>query len=312
MEANYDKEKARECLERLIGEGKQEDEVCLHHLLEEPEWFETVRIKELVKDKVFSLVHSGADGQASDEECVFTVYGAMTKKDLPPLKTSMKNINGAKAKFLKQHVRLDGLGTPEFTSAIGTIQGICKVFDRIFEEGELEQWKDGLSVDENKQLDMSSKLFTPASDARGAQHVPFDTSSDPSGVMDAFLQKGYIRTEDNVVQFSEGKLGLEGKKRYERIGPQAFRIGDLVAAQISFKAIVMHGQPKRCRMIIVLCSLTLLAKSFTFKTPVKTASAPVAVTLKRKLRSLEDPEVNDVGDRMGAMQMDTYMRRQRM
>ncbi|KAG6904399.1 hypothetical protein DXG01_010365 [Tephrocybe rancida] len=191
---------------------------------------------------------------------------------------------------------------------------VCELFDRVFEEGTLERWKDGLPGGEEKLLDMSNKIVTPAAEAHDQEHVPFDPSSDPVGVMDTLMKKGFIRMEENVVQYLEGKLGLEGKRRYEKMGPQSFRVGDIVSAQLSFKAIVLkEGKMKKSRMVVVLRSLSLLARSYNFKkeelirTPYEvvqpnTQKAPV--TLKRKLRALEDEEVYEVGKRMNDMAMD--------
>ncbi|KAG6906746.1 hypothetical protein DXG01_012298 [Tephrocybe rancida] len=163
---------------------------------------------------------------------------------------------------------------------------------------------------------MSNKLVTPAAEARNQEHIPFNFSNDPAGVMDTLLQKGFIRTEDNIVQYSEGKLGLEGKRKYEKIRPQSFRVGDIVAVQLSFKAIVLkEGKLKKSRMMVVLRSLSLLAKSYCFKkvelvkTP-KEATQPdiqkAPVMFKQKLRALEDEEVYEVGKRMNEMAMDAY------
>ncbi|GLB43026.1 hypothetical protein LshimejAT787_1204750 [Lyophyllum shimeji] len=213
METGYDKEQAKKTIERLMEEGKAEDEKCLHELLKEPEWLDSVRIKEIVKDKAFSLVYADDKGHATDEECIFTVYGALSKKDLPPLKLAVKQLDQSKLRFLKQSIRLDGLGMTQFRDAVDAAAAVCDLFDRVFEEGALERWKDGLLGDEEKLLDMSNKLVTHVNDAIGQQHIPFDSGIDPLGVMDSLLQKGYIRTEDNMVQYSEGKRGPDGKRR---------------------------------------------------------------------------------------------------
>ncbi|KAF8061874.1 hypothetical protein FPV67DRAFT_1669824 [Lyophyllum atratum] len=310
MESGYDKASAKETIERMMEEGKTEDETHLHELLKDPEWIEGIRIKEIVKDKVFGLVYADAKGCSTNEECVFTVYGAITKKDLPPLKMGIKKLDKAKVRFLKQSIRLEGLGSDQFQDAIAAAGAVWELFDRVFEEGTLEKWKDGLAGEKDKVLDIANLLVTNAKDGTEQDHIPFDTNSDPLGVMDSLLQKGYVRTEDNVVQYSEGKGGIDGKRRYERIGPQAFRIGDIVAVQLSFKAISLsdgRAGANRSRMIVVLRSMTLLAKSlnFTSKKALEPNSSKVTVTLKRKLRSLEDAEVYDVRKRINDMAVDS-------
>ncbi|KAG6906957.1 hypothetical protein DXG01_011186, partial [Tephrocybe rancida] len=212
MDAAYDKEKAKQILERLVGEASTEDETCLNDLLKDPEWFESVHIKELTKDKAYGLVCADSQGQPTDEECVFTVYGALAKKDLLPLKLGVRQLDAGRVRFLKQFFRLDGLGTQQFCAAIEATTAVCELFNRVFEEGTLEHWKDGLPGDEDKLLDMSNKIVTQTAEAHDQEHVPFEASNDPAGVMEALLQKGFIRTEDNIVQYSEGKLGLEGKR----------------------------------------------------------------------------------------------------
>ncbi|KAF8067556.1 hypothetical protein FPV67DRAFT_1669440 [Lyophyllum atratum] len=307
MEPAYSKDSAKQSIERLTDESKNEDETCLHDLLKDPKWFESVRIKEAVKEKVFALVHADDKGNPTDEECILTVYGALTKKELPPLKIGLKNLDQGKIRFLKQAISLDGLGSDRFKDAVVAAGAVWELFDRVFEEGVLESWKDGLAGEGNKHLDMSNMLVTNIKDGSEQQHIPFDAGSDPHSVMDSFLKKGYVRTEDNVVQYSEAKGCLEGKRRYEKIGPQAFRIGDIVAAQLSFKAIALKdGRTSKSRMIVVLRSLTLLAKSSNYKKmkEPEVHSEKGTVTLKRKLRSLEDAEVYDVRKRINDMTVD--------
>ncbi|KAF8059501.1 hypothetical protein FPV67DRAFT_1784357 [Lyophyllum atratum] len=305
MESAYNKDSAKQSIDRLADEGQKEDETCLHGLLKDPEWFEGVRIKEVVKDKVFALVIADDNGNPTEDECIFTVYGAISKKDLPPLKAGVKQIDQGRIKFLKQAIRLDGLGSERFKDAVVAAGAVWNLFDRVFEEGVLESWKDGLAGEDNNLMDMSNLLVTSVKAGTGQQHIPFDAGSDPHAVMDSLIQKGYMRTEDNIVQYSESKVGLGGKRRYEKIGPQAFRIGDIVAAQLSFKAIALkEGRTSKSRMIVVLRSLTLLAKSSNFRKEPEAQSAKVTVTLKRKLRPLEDAEVYDVRKRINDMSVD--------
>lgn len=47
-----------------------------------------------------------------------------------------------------------------------------------------------------------------------------------------------------------------GENRYDPIGPQAFRIGDIVEMQLSIVVVPMKGE--KCKMVNVLRALTLL------------------------------------------------------
>ncbi|KAG6907636.1 hypothetical protein DXG01_008130 [Tephrocybe rancida] len=156
-------------------------------LVKDPKWFESVCIKELARDKAIGLVCVDSQGRPTEEECIFTVYRELAKKDLPPLKLGVKQFDA------------DGLETQPFRAAIDGASDVCEFFNRVFKEGTLKGWKDGLPGNGEKLLDMSNKSVTPAAEARDQEHIPFDSSNELAGFMDTLMKNGFIRTQDNVV-----------------------------------------------------------------------------------------------------------------
>ncbi|KAG6914923.1 hypothetical protein DXG01_014409 [Tephrocybe rancida] len=213
MDSSYDKVNARASLERLIGEGKDEADAQLHNLTRDPEWKDSIRIKRFANPETWRLVRADDDMKLTDEEMVFTVYGAIVKKDFPPLRGGGKASEEMRLKYMKQSVKLDRLGTPEFEAAIAAAGEVCRYFDREFPEGQLEQWSHQHEGHEIKVLDIANRMFTPMSETTTAdEHIPFDKASDPRGISIDAVSRGFKRTEDNIVEYATARTTLEGKR----------------------------------------------------------------------------------------------------
>ncbi|KAG6915600.1 hypothetical protein DXG01_010803 [Tephrocybe rancida] len=103
----------------------------------------------------------------------------------------------SKIKFLKQSIKLVGLGAKFFDNSIEAILIIHDKFDRSFREGQLMEWL---------------PLFTPADDVLpGEKHIPFEPALNPAGILENLAKKGFVRTEDNVVEYMERKSAANGE-----------------------------------------------------------------------------------------------------
>ncbi|KAF9456305.1 hypothetical protein BDZ94DRAFT_1241627, partial [Collybia nuda] len=188
--------------------------------------------------------------------------------------------------FLKQGVTITGEGTPTFNDSIRAATEIYGFFDRCFPEGTMESWScaDELS-NERDAIHASNRYLTPKMEASRAKHQAFGKSVDPKGILESMTKEGYIHTEDNVVQYSRRRVQPDGKFIYKDIGPQAFRIGDIVEIQVSF--VVVPLKEERVKMITVLRCITLL-EACTTMAPATRPSVN-AVTLKHRIG--HDPRI---------------------
>ncbi|KAG6818509.1 hypothetical protein H0H93_004406 [Arthromyces matolae] len=292
MDHLYDKERASEALERLVEESKKSDDSPLHSLLNDPEWHDRFVVAEMNKPKAWRLVRADEDGNATDEEIVFTVYGALAEFDLPPFAKAFRGSPDiGKFKYLKQYVKIDGLGIKSSLDSISAAIEIRGLYDRSFQANKLDAWTSGTKeTSEGFTFDIANRLFTPVNDtADNDPHVPFQKEVDPHGVLELMVAEGLKHTEDNNVRYAKGKLMLDGNMKFTKMGPQAFRRGDLVAADLSFVVVPIKGE--RFRMINVLRSLTLLDGSFKMDS-VRVEAFSVQPPLKRKRRFVD--EVKDV------------------
>lgn len=126
-----------------------------------------------------------------------------------------KNLAPQRYKYLKQSVVIGGFGSAPFKEAIRSVAEIHKLFDRCFPEGTLEAMGDyGEDCDSNcDRFDSANRYFTAKDEARpGDKHVPFGKLIDPNGVLENMVNDGYLRTEDNVVEYFK-RRGNEGNHR---------------------------------------------------------------------------------------------------
>lgn len=90
---------------------------------------------------------------------------------------------------------------------------VYKAFDREFKEGELEEWSEEMSDEGNKILYANNRVFTPAKDSDKREvHIPFEKDTDPNGFLEKIARGGFKRTSDNVVEYAQARITLEGDK----------------------------------------------------------------------------------------------------
>ncbi|KAF8809758.1 hypothetical protein BYT27DRAFT_7093807 [Phlegmacium glaucopus] len=219
-------------------------------------------VKEIEKPKTWHLLTLSTI-EKDVEEAVFTVQGVIISKDLPPLREKPK-ITANRYRFLRQGVKLSGLGSPTFHNALMAANEIYGYFERQFSEGILELW--GCSDDDKFPcIDISNRYLTPANEAHGLEDIPFDKGVDPQGILRS-MAKGdgtttHIHTEDNQVRYFNTRKDTEGNIKFTACEPQMYRVGDIVQAQFSFVVIPIKGN--RRKMLSVLRSLALLDGSFS-------------------------------------------------
>ncbi|KAF8809206.1 hypothetical protein BYT27DRAFT_7232338 [Phlegmacium glaucopus] len=222
-------------------------------------WQSKYKVEHFNAPKTLRLVHADVNGRAT-EEAVFSIQGVLSGKILPPVLEKIRTIS--QACYLRQGVTLIGLGTPTFDEAIAAAQEIYGMFDRNVQDASLEPWSLSSSpITQDRALDVSNRYLTSKRDAPGMVAIPIPATIDPRGVLENLTKEGYVYSKENEVQYYQVHKSSEGTKRVETIGPQIFRIGDIVEIQVSF--IVVPLKDNKFKMIVVLRSIALLDPYFS-------------------------------------------------
>ena len=86
------------------------------------------------------------------------------------------------------------------------------MFQRQFTEGRLEPWTAG-KYKGHSTLDISNHYFTPKKDTPEMEHIPFEKSVDPMGILEAMVKTGYVHGEENIVYYFARQVDEQGRER---------------------------------------------------------------------------------------------------
>ncbi|KAG6904932.1 hypothetical protein DXG01_006135 [Tephrocybe rancida] len=316
MDDSFKSANAKLALESLVNEELDSEYRRLTSISKDPDWSDSVVVRACEHPPAWRLLKINQDSREPDEEAVFTIEGMLASKKLPPVvwvENTQQEDPGltiqyrdtpamSKIKFLKQSIKLVGLGAKFFDDGIEAISIIHDKFDRLFREGQLMEW---LPYEgDEPRINAANRLFTPADDVLpGEKHVPFEPAIDPAGILGNLAKKGFVRTEDNVVEYMEQKSAANGEHQLQKLGPQAFRVGDIVSAELSFMVVPLSSG--ECKMLAVLRTLTLLDRTFKQvstahqREMLRTHNALTTESLKRKRKIIRTkyyhPEKEDKG-----------------
>ncbi|KAG6850007.1 hypothetical protein H0H93_002625 [Arthromyces matolae] len=276
-------------LTMLIADEAKAGDVGLHVLPQLASWQGSIAVKEYMYPKIWRLVEKEETGIVTDEELVFSVYGSIQGHNLLPFNKSdlyMSDIK--KIKYLKQTITINGLGGDEMKEAWNAMRMIHGVFDRTFKQGQLE---DLYKEDDYTTINAANRLMTPSKDT-DQPHVPYESHSDPDGMLESIARQGFRRTEDNIVNFVKVESKHDGSKSYVKTTPQTFRNGDLVAIQVSFCVVPLKRG--KYRMLTLLRSITLIESAFAqyTKLPVNMGKFNSSL-VKRRVRTGEESHDSD-------------------
>lgn len=278
---NYDTVAAANALEQYASENVEPEDWRLSSFVEINKITELYQIIQVNGPKTWRLV--GAEVNESErEEAVFTLQGVIIMKDLPPVTDKPKLLTNDRYKYLRQSLTLTGFGSPTFNNAVSAAQTIHRLFDRNFAESEMEPWTIA-TAGEQLSFDMTNRYFTPTKDTPLMQHVPFKNDVDPLGILEGMAQAGYTHGEENEVGYYKRYDKGPDKRAFQEVHPQTFRIGDIVEVQLTFAVVPLKG--KRVKMLSVLRSIVLLDRKFgeAARNANTIPSAPMAITLKRRV-----------------------------
>ncbi|KAF7983523.1 hypothetical protein HWV62_21072 [Athelia sp. TMB] len=172
---------------------------------------------------------SGASG---DTEVVLRIQGALCYAQLPPIRRNMTLPDNGDIRFMKQTVRLTGLGSTEFTDAIQDIANIVIFMGESLEHADIETWKPE-RFRNWQAIELTNRYFTHQNNKGDMIAVPIAANVDPEGVLALLAGDKWVHTEDNEVSYFCEEVGAGGKQKYTVTNPSAFKVGDLVEAQFS-------------------------------------------------------------------------------
>ena len=99
---------------------------------------------------------------------------------------------------------MTGLGSDSFSKAIQSIYNIHGVFSRTFRDGSLEQWTPN-QFEGHGAIDAANRYFTPRSQAKTEEILPFSKVVDPDGTLTSAMNTDdkFTHTIKNEVEYYE-------------------------------------------------------------------------------------------------------------
>ena len=102
--------------------------------------------------------------------------------------------------FMRQSVKMTGLGTPAFQDCIGNIQRLSQILSRQVPEGHMDTFQHSNFL-EHPALDIGTRYFTSRKDDPMGPSAPFEDSVDPKGILASMADDKYFYGADNIVLY---------------------------------------------------------------------------------------------------------------
>ncbi|KAJ2912581.1 hypothetical protein MD484_g7828, partial [Candolleomyces efflorescens] len=112
-------------------------------------------------------------------------------------------------KFIRQHVKLTGLGNEDMTKCIQQVEAAYLKMLNHFQEGALEPWQPS-TFNGNLALEASTRYLTQTMHAEATDIVEFAPHVDPDGQLRAIMEPDFVHTTDNRVEYMEQHQVHEG------------------------------------------------------------------------------------------------------
>ena len=120
---------------------------------------------------------------------------------------NLKNVliinTSRRAEYLRQGITLGGLRSLTFQRAVSATYDIYSMFEREFEEGEL----DSLDIVKDIEgfgptIELSNRILTPKAEVGDMEPIELGRGIDPHGVLKGAITQGkFIHGEDNRVDY---------------------------------------------------------------------------------------------------------------
>ncbi|KAG6914189.1 hypothetical protein DXG01_001859 [Tephrocybe rancida] len=185
-----------------------------------------MQVSEFTAPRAWRLVCM-TDTEGEEEECILRFQGALTKKQLPPVKaTKLSQFSMCQICQMRQAVTLTGLNTGSSKSGVENIRKIWVLFAGQLPNNKLDIWEPS-SLADMEAVDLHARYFMDRHNAPHEDSVPFGLLTDPEGVLEG------ITTAD---EFFHGQTIMSNIDRCP--SPKEprcqFRVGDIIEVQTSF------------------------------------------------------------------------------
>lgn len=113
---------------------------------------------------------------------------------------------------MKQSIRLTGLGSDQFKSAIDGLANIAIFMGEKLEQGDIESWTPA-RFRCWQALEVANRYFVHQNSEGDMVSVPLSTDIDPNGVLATLAGDEWVHTEDNIVSYFRLIINSEGKSK---------------------------------------------------------------------------------------------------
>ncbi|KAI0037262.1 hypothetical protein FA95DRAFT_1614430 [Auriscalpium vulgare] len=165
-----------------------------------------------------------------------------------------------KPAWAKQAVKICGLGSQIFDSAIRGLRTLeCRIA-ALYKVGAVQEWSPS-AIGEWPSLDFATRYVTPHAFAKGQHAVPFPKDVDPQGILLKTTSPVGIHLEDNHVLYYEACHIEKNKVVYQPVDPAVIRIGQIVQLQVAFTSVPLWGKKGQHQLACKLRSLVILDRN---------------------------------------------------
>jgi len=102
--------------------------------------------------------------------------------------------------FIRQSVKMTGLGTPGFEASIDNIRHLNQIIARQVSEGTMDQFTHSFFL-EHSALDVGTRYFTLRKDDPMSPAAPIDCTMDPKGILASMVDDKHFYGIDNTVKY---------------------------------------------------------------------------------------------------------------
>jgi hypothetical protein len=104
------------------------------------------------------------------------------------------------------------MGSPTFEEVLTSMKECYGRFERQFPDGQLEDWV-GATYKDYGALNILNRYLTPRRDAPASEHIPFNKSVDPYGILEKMAKPDYVHSDENEVYYYVCLSDEDGTKR---------------------------------------------------------------------------------------------------
>ncbi|TRM55969.1 hypothetical protein BD626DRAFT_413207 [Schizophyllum amplum] len=195
-----------------------------------------------------------------ESELILEITGVVLKTDLPPIE---KRLPPGRERYIRQAIKLTGLGLPMFESALSDIHGIREVFKRSVTGAVADV--DNFALDDGYSIDISNRYFSSGHDVNEEDITEFDNDVDPRGYLAERSSPEFVHTKLNQVSYvAYSEDPTEDRPRYLHCTPAAVKIGDIVTCKLAFALVPMpRGKATQWKFLHVLRAIAVMDTSLT-------------------------------------------------